>query len=65
MKESHEHGLMDHHGVDKNLATLKSKFYRPHMRVYVQRHCSKCIASLQAKSKIMPHGHYTPFPIAC
>jgi len=34
------------------------------MRVDVKRHCSKCIAYLQAKSKIMPHGLYTPLPIS-
>nr|KYP54697.1 Transposon Ty3-I Gag-Pol polyprotein [Cajanus cajan] len=34
------------------------------MRVDVQKYCSKCIACLQAKSKIMPHGLYTPLPIA-
>ncbi|XP_052727683.1 uncharacterized protein LOC128194996, partial [Vigna angularis] len=64
IKESHGGGLMGHHGVDKTLNILKSKFYWPHMRIDVQRHCSKCIACLQAKSKIMPHGLYTPLPIA-
>jgi len=62
--KSHEGGLMDHHGVDKTLTILKGKFYWPHMRVYVQRHCSKCIACLQDKSKIMPHGLYTLLLIA-
>ncbi|XP_052725959.1 uncharacterized protein LOC128194409, partial [Vigna angularis] len=64
IKESHGGGLMGHHGVEKTLNILKSKFYWPHMRIDVQRHCSKCIACLQAKSKIMPHGLYTPLPIA-
>nr|KYP60064.1 Transposon Ty3-G Gag-Pol polyprotein [Cajanus cajan] len=64
LKESHEGGLMDHFGVDKTLSLLKCKFYWPHMRVDVQRHCSKCINCLQAKSRAMPHGLYTPLPIA-
>jgi len=35
------------------------------MRQNVQRYCCKCIACLQAKSRVMPHGLYTPLPIAC
>jgi len=34
------------------------------MRVDVQKNCSKCKICLQAKSKVMPHGLYTPVPIA-
>nr|KYP69682.1 Transposon Ty3-I Gag-Pol polyprotein [Cajanus cajan] len=64
VKESHEGGLMGHFGVDKTLSLLKSKFYWPHMRINLQRHCSKCITCLQVKSRVMPHGLYTPFPIA-
>nr|KYP51640.1 Transposon Ty3-I Gag-Pol polyprotein [Cajanus cajan] len=64
VKESHEGGLMGHFGVNKTLSLLKSKFYWPHMRIDTQRHCSKCITCLQAKSRIMPHGLYKPLPIA-
>ncbi|XP_052725950.1 uncharacterized protein LOC128194403 [Vigna angularis] len=64
IKESHGGGLMGHHGVDKTLHTLKSKFYWPHMTIDVQKHCSSCIVCLQAKSKVMPHGLYLPLPIA-
>nr|KYP31501.1 Retrotransposable element Tf2 [Cajanus cajan] len=60
VKESHEGGLMGHFGVDKTLSFLKAKFYWPHMRIDVQRHCSKCITCLKAKSRVMPHGLYTP-----
>jgi len=35
------------------------------MRRDVQRYCYKCIACLQAKSKTMSHGLYTPLPVAC
>nr|KYP36971.1 Transposon Ty3-I Gag-Pol polyprotein [Cajanus cajan] len=34
------------------------------MRRDVERFCSRCIAYLQAKSKVMPHGSYTPLPVA-
>nr|KYP41454.1 Transposon Ty3-I Gag-Pol polyprotein [Cajanus cajan] len=64
IKEIHEGGLIGHFGVDKTLSFIKERFYWPHMRVGVQRYCSKCIACLQAKSKVMPHGLYTPLPIA-
>nr|KYP34762.1 Transposon Ty3-I Gag-Pol polyprotein [Cajanus cajan] len=64
IKESHERGLMGHFGVEKNLIFLKEKFYWPHMRIDVQRNCSKCITCLKAKSRVMPHGLYTPLPIA-
>jgi len=64
VKESHEGGLMGHFGVDKTLDLLKEKFYWPHMRKDVQRHCSRFISCLMAKSRTMPHGLYTPLPIA-
>jgi len=43
---------------------LKEKFFWPYMRKDVQRHCNRCISCLQSKSKTMPHGLYTPLPIA-
>jgi len=64
VKESHEGRLMDHFGVDKTLELLKGKFFLPHMRIDVQRHCVRCISCLKDKSKTMPHGLYTPLPFA-
>uniref|UniRef100_A0A151UIS7 Transposon Ty3-I Gag-Pol polyprotein n=1 Tax=Cajanus cajan TaxID=3821 RepID=A0A151UIS7_CAJCA len=64
IKESHEGGLMGHFGVDKTLSMLKKRFYWPHMRKDVQRYCFRCLACLQAKSKVMPRGIYTPLPVA-
>jgi len=55
---------MGHFGVDKTLDLLKGKFYWPLMRKDVQRHCSRCISCIKAKSKKMPHGLYTPLSIA-
>jgi len=63
VKEGHEGGLIDYFGVDKTLTMLKDKFYWPQMSVYVQRYCTKCLLYHQAKSKLMPHGFYTPLPI--
>jgi len=64
VKESHEGGLMSYFGVDKTLEFLKGKFFWPHMRKKVQRHCHRCISCLKAKSKTMPHGLYTLLPFA-
>jgi len=64
VKESHEGGHMGHFGVDKTLDLIKGKFFWPHMRRDVQRHCSRCISCLKAKSKTMLLGLYTTLPIA-
>jgi len=48
---------MGHFGVDKTLDILKEKFCWPHMRKDVQRHCSRCISCLKAKSRTMPHAN--------
>jgi len=54
-----------HFGIEKTLSMLKEKFFWPHMGRDVQRYCYKCIACLQAKSRVMPHGLYTLFPVTC
>jgi len=64
VQETHEGGLMGHFGVEKNLGLLKEKFFWPHMRKDVQRHCNRCISCLQSKSKTMPYGLYTPLLVA-
>lgn len=46
VKESHEGGLMGHFGIDKTLVLLKEKFYWPHMKKDVHKHCTRCVASL-------------------
>jgi len=56
---------MGHFGVEKTLDMSKENLHWPHMRRDVQRHCYKCVACLQAKSRVMPHGLYTPLPVAC
>ena len=64
VKESQEGGLIGHFGVDKTLELFKGKFFWPHMRRDVQRHCFRCISCLKAMSKEMPLGFYTPLPFA-
>ena len=54
---------MGHFGIDKTLVFLKEKFFWPHMKKDVHRYCTRCVACLQAKSRVMPHGLYTPLPI--
>ncbi|XP_054801490.1 uncharacterized protein LOC129305505, partial [Prosopis cineraria] len=62
-KEAHSGGLMGHFGVDKTLAILSDHFFWPHMRKDVISVCDKCIKCRQAKSKIQPHGLYSPLPV--
>ncbi|KAK5843691.1 hypothetical protein PVK06_006149 [Gossypium arboreum] len=63
IREAHSGGLMGHFGVAKTLDILHEHFYWPHMKKDVEKVCSNCITYKQAKSKVMPHGLYTPLPI--
>ena len=54
---------MGHFGVSKNLGVLQEHFYWPHMKRDVERICGRCITCRQAKSRVQPHGFYTPLPI--
>lgn len=63
MLESHGGGLMGHFGVLKTLDVLKEHFFWPHMKRDVERICSRCITCRKAKSKVKPHGLYTPLPV--
>ena len=63
VRESHGGGLMGHFGVTKTLAVLQEHFYWPHMKRDVERICGRCVTCRQAKSRVQPHGLYTPLPI--
>ena len=54
---------MGHFGIDKTLVFFKEKFFWPYMKKDAHRYCTRCVAYLQAKSKVMSHGLYTPLPI--
>ena len=62
-KESYGEGLMGHFGVAKTLRVLQEHFYWSHMKRDVERICGRCITCRQAKSRVQPHGFYTPLPI--
>ncbi|KAL5739350.1 hypothetical protein ACOSQ2_028530 [Xanthoceras sorbifolium] len=63
VREAHGGGLMGHFGTAKTLDVLHEHFFWPHMKRDVERICEKCITCRQAKSRIKPHGLYTPLPI--
>ncbi|KAG8496942.1 hypothetical protein CXB51_008108 [Gossypium anomalum] len=56
-------GLMGHFGAGKTLAMLQEHFFWPRMKTDVERVCARCVACKKAKSKIKPHGLYTPLPV--
>src|SRR3954468_12081172 len=53
-------GLMGHFGREKTLLMLVDHFYWPKMRRDVYRSVSRCITCNKSKSKLKPHGLYTP-----
>jgi hypothetical protein len=63
VREAHGGGLMGHFGITKTLEVLHKHFYWPNMKRDVQRMCDRCITCRQAKSRVMPHGLYTPLPV--
>ncbi|XP_021306294.1 uncharacterized protein LOC110431528, partial [Sorghum bicolor] len=63
LQEAHAGGLAGHFGIKKTLDMLSDHFFWPHMRRDVQRHVERCIMCLKAKSRLNPHGLYTPLPI--
>ncbi|WVZ63530.1 hypothetical protein U9M48_013154 [Paspalum notatum var. saurae] len=63
LQEAHAGGLAGYFGVKKTLDMLSDHFFWPHMRRDVQGHVGCCIVCLKAKSRLNPHGLYTPLPI--
>ncbi|KAK1664854.1 hypothetical protein QYE76_053013 [Lolium multiflorum] len=62
LEESHAGGLMGHFGREKTLLMLADHFYWPKMRRDVDRYVKRCITCNKSKSKLKPHGLYTPLP---
>ena len=54
---------MGHFGVKKTLDVLHEHFFWPKMKHDVERICSKCMTCKRAKSRVLPHGLYTPLPV--
>ncbi|XP_065874841.1 uncharacterized protein [Euphorbia lathyris] len=63
VREAHGGGLMGHFGVAKTLDMISEHFFWPHMKRDVERICASCINCKKAKSRVMPHGLYTPLPV--
>ena len=63
VREAHGGGFMGHFGVAKTLDALHEHFYWPKLKRDVQRICEQCIACRKAKSRVQPHGLYTPLPV--
>ncbi|XP_022973897.1 uncharacterized protein LOC111472489, partial [Cucurbita maxima] len=63
VREAHGGGLMAHHGVSKTYDMLFEHFFWPKMRHDVHKVCARCIACKQAKSRLQPHGLYSPLPV--
>uniref|UniRef100_A0A2N9G1L0 Integrase catalytic domain-containing protein n=1 Tax=Fagus sylvatica TaxID=28930 RepID=A0A2N9G1L0_FAGSY len=47
----------------KTLDILYEHFFWPKMKKDVNRICGRCITCRKAKSKVLPHGLYTPLPV--
>ena len=60
LQESHAGGLTGHFGREKVLLMLDDHFYWPGMRREVDRFVRRCIVCNTSKSKLKPHGLYTP-----
>ncbi|KAK8618078.1 hypothetical protein V6N13_115953 [Hibiscus sabdariffa] len=63
IKEAHGGGLMGHFGIAKTMGIPQEHLYWPKMKRDVERICERCITCRKAKSRVMPHGLYTPLPI--
>ena len=63
LQETLAGGLMGHFGWRKTYEMLADHFYWPKMRRDIQRLVQRCIACNKAKSKLNPHGLYTPLPV--
>jgi hypothetical protein len=62
LQESHAGGLAGHFGHEKTSLMLADHFYWPRMRHDMDRYVKLCITCNISKSKLKPHGLYTPFP---
>jgi hypothetical protein len=54
---------MGHFGAKKTEQVLADHFFWPKMWQDVERHVLRCVTFHKAKSRLNPHGLYTPLPI--
>ncbi|KAF3654604.1 putative 60S ribosomal protein L7-3-like [Capsicum annuum] len=62
VREAYNGGLMGHFGVEKTFGILEEQFYWPKMHKDISRICGQCVDCKGAKSRLQPHGLYTPLP---
>jgi hypothetical protein len=62
LQKSHGGGLTGHFGQKKTYDMLSDNFYWPKLRRDVIRFVERCVTCHKAKSKLNPHGLYTPLP---
>ncbi|RDX83418.1 hypothetical protein CR513_35661, partial [Mucuna pruriens] len=65
VKEPHEGGLMGNFGEFKTFEILNEHLFWPHMKKKFHNVCERCLTCKLAKSKVSPHGLYTPLLIPC
>ena len=63
LKEAHAGGLMGHFGAKKTESVLVDHFFWPQMRRDVEHYVMRCEICHKAKSRLNPHGLYTPLSI--
>ncbi|RDX99850.1 hypothetical protein CR513_17029, partial [Mucuna pruriens] len=63
VNEAHEDVLKGHFGELKTYKILYEHFFWPHMRKDIHHVCERCLVCKMAKSKVSPHGLYTPLSI--
>jgi hypothetical protein len=63
LQEAHVGGLMGHFGAKKTESVLADHFFWPKMRRDVKRYVQRCEICHKAKSRLNPHGLYTPLSI--
>jgi hypothetical protein len=63
VREARGGGLTGHFGVRKTLDVLYEHFFWSKMKRDVGRVCARYVTCRQAKSRVLPHGLYTPLPV--
>ena len=63
VREAHWVGLMGYFRVKRTLENLHEHFFWPKMKHDVEKIYDRCVACKKAKSKVLPHGLYTPLPV--
>jgi len=63
IQELHGGALAGHFGVEKTCSMLKEHYYWPKMSKDVEHFVKRCSPCQMAKSRVLPHGLYSPLPV--